>query len=375
MPETPSVLIVDDGELDRAVRILEGLGVHPAFVRGSDLRGQPVEKPRDLLLLAWNATRGIPPLRDNPEGCEPTKVCLHSQDFLPLRERLREAGMDYLVQTSLDDDSLKRFLQTLLHRGPERRAERRLPLGGGVRLRVAGKTESCTLLDLSQQSCRLHLSRALRLDREVSVMLPMSHGGSSELELLGRVARCEPQQASAEAPGWSVLIRFEAVSDRVQEQLARILRGEQIGTRTTPLQAPAPPAQPACGVPERREVRHRTAYGRRVVLLEVEGTSYQGLGLGRDLSSSGVCITGGPILPVGTKVTVALYGDTRSEPVVVDATVVRVAEDEMGLQMDPLDAEQQREIEALQGSPSRIENLQAEGSARRIVSRVVATRR
>ena len=387
MSEIPSVLIADDGQLDRVVRILEAVGVYPDRVDVSKLRGESVQKPRDLLLMAWHPTRELPVLSDNPEGSEPIQVVLHSQDFLPLRDRLRQLGVDYLVQTSLDDDSLRRFLQTLLYQPLDRRLERRLPLGGRVRLGSKGRNEFAKLLDLSRSTCRMQTTRSIDVGEELTTVIPPGLGGPSELELPGEAVRCEPMPTAQGAPpeSWSVLLRFGEMSEYARAQLDRIAWGEQIGTRVTPLRAAAreaavapegPSAAPAPlehpdGLEQRRQ-GERTQYERQVALLEVEGSENEGLGLGRDLSTKGVCISNVPVLPVGSVVTLALYGDPRSEPVVVEATVVRAGDGEMGLQMGRLDETQRRGIETLQAKPSQIESLRSESAGRRIVSRILS---
>jgi hypothetical protein len=394
MSEIPSVLIVDDGELDRVHRILEKLGADPIRMRATAIRSS-IEKPRDLLIMSWNPTRELPALHDNSEGTEPTRVCIHSQDFLPLRERLRELGVNYLVQSALDDQSLRLFLLHRLHPGPERRADVRLPLGGNVIVRVGEEEERVKLAELSGSVCRVMMPREVPLDEAVTVVLPRGLGGEQKLELTGRVIRSAEAEAIGGRASFSTVVRFEGLDGPTSEQLAKIIGGQQIGTRVTPLQprdaslddtkrshsaaqggreaeSPSTPEAvvPSGSTPGENDQREaaRLSYGRKVALVDEGGV----LALGRDLSTSGVCITGAPPTAVGTQVTLALYGDPRGEPVVVEATVMRADADELGLRFAELSTGQRDAITSLMLGPSMVESLSSNAQdGRRIVSRVI----
>jgi hypothetical protein len=380
MPETPSILIVDDGELDRVERLLVKAGLDPVRMRASRLR-ESIEKPRDLLLMSWNPIRGLPALHDNPEGIEPVRVCVHSQDFLPLRERLRSLGVDYLVQSALDDDSLRLFLSSQLYRGPERRRELRLPLGGQVKLQAAGHEERVKLAELSRTTCRVICAGEFPVDTPLAVVLPKGLGGNDELALPGRVVRSFPAEARGARTLHSCVVAFVALPDAVRKQLDRIADGEQIGTRATPLRpAPAPDtATPALheGAPDTADDERRAAarapYERRIVLLSVDGVSKSALLIGRDLSTSGVAVAGASDLVEGAVATLALGGAARTEPVVVDATVVRAGEDDVGLRLAPLRDDQRAAIEKLMRGPAMVECLRDDPeNGRRIVARLVS---
>jgi hypothetical protein len=366
MSEIPSVLVVDDGQLDRVFRILEELGAAPERMRASKIRSS-LEKPRDLLVMSWHPSRELPALHDNAEGAEPTRVCFHSQDFLPLRERMRDLGVDYLVQSALDNASLRVFLQSQLYRGPERRANLRLPLGGAAMLHIRGEKERVRLADLSLAVATVESPREIGADEAVSVVLPKGLGGERPLEIPGRAMRSNAVESRGSQPSFSTVIRFEEISEEVRAQLEKIVGGEQIGTRATPLQ-PVEPVQPAAEDPERR-LEPRTRYERKVALLDRVAASPA---LGRDLSTSGVCLTGAPPLPKGSNLTIALYGDERGEPVVVDATVVRVDGEELGLSLATLRDDHRTGIERLLSGSTMVESLSGgSGAERRIATRVI----
>ena len=84
MSAAPSVLVLDDGELDHFQIVLRRLGVD--FKRRVGGRsGVAVEMPRDILLTTWRRALKMPRLQMAPGVVdEPVRMCVHGQDFLPL---------------------------------------------------------------------------------------------------------------------------------------------------------------------------------------------------------------------------------------------------------------------------------------------------
>ena len=97
MSVAPSVLVLDDGELDHFQIALRRLGVD--FDRRVGGRtGVAVEMPRDILLTTWRRALNMPHLQMAHGMVEvPVRVCVHGQDFLPQRERLRDEGFHFLL--------------------------------------------------------------------------------------------------------------------------------------------------------------------------------------------------------------------------------------------------------------------------------------
>ena len=83
--DRPQVLILDDGELNRHCLALQQLGVEPMRVSGNDIRdGLPT--PTRLLITNGRHTLAMPQLAVPAAGGGPTWICVHTQDFHPLRE-------------------------------------------------------------------------------------------------------------------------------------------------------------------------------------------------------------------------------------------------------------------------------------------------
>jgi hypothetical protein len=354
MPERPSILVLDDGELDNVYQMLVELELDAVRLKGPEIK-RSVEAPRDLLISAGRRTLGNMPEVIQPEGAteKPTWVCVHNQDFLPMRQRLCERGVHYLLLNALDEDSRRRFLLQLLRAGGERRRNQRLPLGEELWYRADGDDEAGRLVELSIEGCLLLASGQLEVGSSVTLLLPPSLAGGSDVALSGNVLRRAEPESHAGRVLHPTVLRFEGLEAAQTALLESIVQGERIGTRITALAerpeagrpnpidpgpqtvdvAPAestpraeegesasePEEGEEGGVERRRERRHD--YEGKVQVLGEEDRV-----LARDLSMTGVRLTGRTGLEEGAEVTVALFGAPREEPIVVSAHVVRVGE-------------------------------------------------
>lgn len=341
----PKVLLLDDGDLVRIRRMLADFDVELEHLRGDVIR-EDLEEPRDVVVATVKrilALEGEVELSELPG--KPVWIAVHSQDFLPLRVRLRKLGVHYLVQASVGSEALRLLLLHSVYRGPEKREEPRLPVGSPVDCRDAeGITFAAELLDLATDGCRLLSNHSLRPDTALSVGLPSKLAGGEELLLPGRVLRAERHRGSEQQ---LMTVAFDALAEPALEQLDAILEGKMIGTvvtrlgddlseetaPTTMVQRPepepprqaapeiapeAPPARPA--EPPHPRANRRIIYTRRVQAL-LGGGEY--IILGRDLSIAGMRTEPLPEFPIGTRLELAIYGSSGAEPVLVQAVVSR----------------------------------------------------
>jgi hypothetical protein len=204
--------------------------------------------------------------------------------------------------------------------------------------------------------------------------------------------------------------QLDDLDPEARAQVGKLVHGEQIGTRVTPLaerlpgepapQTPEPPApkaqtpepqEPAPQTPEPRAPRPqapelqepapcekaqepsaptktasgmerrlspRWEYAGQVDILDFDHSDASRTALGRDLSFRGVRIVGHSGMEVGSVVTLALYGGRREEPVVIEAKVVRDdGEDGLGLAFTSPTASQRRAIEKLISRLPPVESL------------------
>jgi hypothetical protein len=336
----PKVLLLDDGDLARIRRMLTDFEVELEHLRGEVIR-EDLEEPRDVVIATVKrilALEGSVDLSELPG--KPVWIAVHSQDFLPLRVRLRKLGVHFLVQTSVGSEALRLLLMHSVYRGPEKREEPRLPVGSPVECRDAGNSPfDAELLDLACDGCRLLAKHPLQPETALSVGLPSKLAGGKELTLPGRIMRVELHHGSDRK---LVTVAFDDLAEEALHLLGGILEGKVIGTvvtrlgddlseetaSTTMVQRPAPePAQEAAPEPEAsqdspphpRENR-RIAYTRRVTAL-LGGGDYAILG--RDLSIAGMRSEPLPEFPVGTVLELAIYGPSGAEPVLVQAVASR----------------------------------------------------
>jgi hypothetical protein len=250
MSSAPSVLVLDDGELDHIHRMLKRLGADYVRLQNRQIR-KVVEKPRDLLISSCERTLEMPELESSEDTLlEPVWVCVHGQDFLPLRERLRELGVHFLVHAALDQESLRLFLLQLLYRGPNQRKQLRLPLGDRIECGVVdAELEVGKLVDLTSGMGRIISPSTAEPGATMRIVLPEALGGKEKLEIQGPVLRSAECESRAGEPAFSILVRFDSLEGEARAQVDRLVSGEQIGTRVTPL-ADRPPRAPEALTPE-----------------------------------------------------------------------------------------------------------------------------
>jgi hypothetical protein len=336
----PKILLLDDGDLVRIRRMLADFDVELEHLRGAVIR-EDLEGPCDVVIATVKrilALEGTVDLGGLPS--KPVWIAVHSQDFLPLRVRLRRLGVHFLVQSSVGSEALRLLLAHAVYRGPEKREEPRLPVGSTVECRDAGEQPfAAELLDLNCEGCRLLSDHPLQPKSALSVGLPSKLAGGQELSLPGRILRVEAHRGSGRN---LVTVAFDELAADALELLGAILEGKVIGTVVTrlgddlseetapttvirrpepePVQEPAPePAAPPDQPADQRRNR-RIAYTRDVTAL-LAGSEYTILG--RDLSIAGMRSEPLPEFPVGTELELAIYGPSGAEPVLVQAVVSR----------------------------------------------------
>ncbi|MBW2280770.1 MAG: PilZ domain-containing protein [Deltaproteobacteria bacterium] len=376
MSTPPSVLLLDDGELDRFAAALRHIGVDFVHLRGRQI-GAVVECPTDLLIASLPRTVEPPELEPPATSTEyPIRICVHQQDFLPLRERLRKLGTHFLIHSQVDSESLRLLVLQILHQGAEQRGAQRLPFGSEVIYWADGDRHTGLLSELSVESCRLVTGSPLRPDTPVRLKLPRELVHRA-VELTALAVRCTPCELSQDLNGYNVVLEFSNVAHEVQAMLEQTLAGRQLGTRVTPL-SPVPTlldraeSKPEDGDPDDEEVpeimldrrRHdRHLYARRIAALTTGNADAPQVVLGRDLSISGIRIAQHPDLEVGSRLALAIYGSEGSDPVVLEAQVANDMGDEgLGLRFTGVTAANRRDLETVLGELPALETLDGENT-------------
>jgi hypothetical protein len=387
----PSVLVLDDGELERLQRVLEQLGADFVRLTGESVPSE-VESPHDLLITSGRRAMSMPRVVSGSGAApKPFWVCIYDQDFRPLRERLRSLGVHFLIRGEVDTSSVQLFLLQLLHRGAERRRCRRIPLHCEMELEIGGDQRKVQLVEISSGTCRFVTDRDIPGTARAILRLPPSVTGGESYDLAGRRIRAAACESAAGEPALAVVVGFRDLEAEAKAQLEALLAGSQRGTQVTPLadepmseavseerepssdvaseQALAEPWDPGRDGERRRH--QRRVYDRRVEALRWSTDEGPRVALGKDLSRSGVRIVTSSRPRVGAHVTLALYGRPREEPVVVDAEVVRVAGAESSLRFLNLGRNEHRQLEKLAGERPNFESLQAVPEEGLVVARLL----
>ncbi len=371
MEKSTSVVLLDDGELDRVRIILEARGSDFALCRRPTALAE-LPHARDLLISSGRRALELG-ARPKPEdgATEPLWLCVHGQDFGELRTRLRDLGVHYLVHSAVDQETLRLLISMLLHDRGERRSRSRLPLGGEAHVRVGQKTQAVKLLELSASAARFRVSAPLEAGDWISLELPAELRSDALDALSGHVSRADRETGTKGAVSWSVAVELDPLPPEANEELEAILRGGHPGTRVSQLQeVPKKPSR------ERRRTERR-AYRRRVAALTRSDAEAPQVVLGHDLSADGIRIARQPGIAVGQRIALGLYGASGGAPLVIEAEVVRDhGARGFGLVFQGVRAEQRRELEALVGTLTPLESLGGDSATARglVVSRVLETR-
>jgi len=380
MGAAPSVLILDEeDELARIQTLVTRLGVDCVRWRGGSDDAPP--QPRELLVTTGAKALKMPELEESeskPDG--PVWLCVNSEDFFPLRDRLRERGVHYLVQMNTDDEALRLLLQQILYRGTDRRGASRLPMDCQIQVTLSDRKKSrAMLLELSSDGCRFEFERSLEAGAQLSLVIPNSLGGR-QLEISGTVIRSESQRSGKDV----VVMQMGEVEAETRAQIEAIIRGDRIGTRVTPLAA-VPQREPdayidGAGIPNWDEMatsgdrrRHpRLPFTQPVETIRAQGAAESHSVMGIELSVDGMRIVGLPGSAVGSEVRVALHSNAGAEPIALEATVLRDDGDSVALQFRSVTPELHEHIEALINENPSVHDLQSGQSERIVMSELTA---
>jgi hypothetical protein len=353
MSSAPPVLLLDDGELDRVAAVLRKLGVDFVHLRGPQI-GVATRMPRDLLITTLQ--RAVdPPEYEVPDDRSPAPVrlCVHSQDFLPLRERLRSLGTHFLVHSATDPESLRLLFLQLLHRGAERRGALRVPLGWEVRILLDGEGEKAMLAEVSVDGCRLIVSHEIAADLAITVQVALDSAEEGPLELHGVTLRCTPCEFSPDSEGFAIAVQFRGLEGATRGELDRIVQGCSSTTTVTSLE-PLPVAEevdeddePPTPVVNRRRHRRRR-YEYPIATLRSLEDDEPSVVLAHDLSSMGARISSCEGLDIGSKIALAIHGNDRREPLILEARVLHERiPGEFGLEFVTKTATQTKQLEEI----------------------------
>ncbi len=356
MSSRPRVLLLGDSSASRAHEVLRSFDIELVVLRG-DARLPDLEGSYDLIVATVKATAALGDgLEISSLPGKPIWIALHTQDFLPLRERLRSFGVHYLVQSSVSATTLRLLIVHTLYSGPERRGEPRLPIGSAVLCVNGGTSLDADLIDLTRDGCRLAVLNGLRVSGAIHIELPSKLAGGEALTLRGKVLRTE---YASDKSRLFVTVQFDRLEQMLLHRLDQLLAGQTIGTLVTRLAAG--PSKPAAidvkkaRVPAVQEEISGFAPEVRVGVFLPGGVQ---MTVGRDLSVRGVRLDPMPALAMGRAIDLAVYGPAHEEPVLVQSSVSS-DDGPLGvvLQFEMLAPRERGRLEEIIETASQIESL------------------
>jgi hypothetical protein len=417
MARGPSVLLLDDGELNDIQALLEEVGVPFARVRGGAIvNGTP--PPSDLLI---STPRRIDAVRQmgGDGASRPVRLVVVEEDSNALRDQLRRSGFDYMVRRPVHPEALRLLLLRCLYRGEERRREPRVAVGFEVSYRSGLMTRRAVLADLSVHGCRLVGSQSIEAGRRIRVNVPEALETGDPVSIPGRVLRVDRPKGNERQHLYSAAILFDDMQSDAREALELLIEDLALGPATLrrvaamgrSAEAPAappgpPPAKPAAKAepkpaarPEAKPAAARAGTGKPAAPAHAADTEIEvdvsversapaahdhhgdadrrdqrrvryvhtvpAFGkralrvlVGRDLSVGGMRIEPLPGLRKGDRLHLAIYGEAGEAPFLVWGTVTR---DDgaagMAISFDPLDSAIGERLERLVGSLPAVESL------------------
>jgi hypothetical protein len=233
----PSVLILDDGELDDVQRILEELEVEFGRVQGGAIAPN-TPHPTSLLMATPRRISAVAAI-DDASGDEdpPVRVVVVDQDSKTLRDQLRKVGFDFLVRRPVHPEALRLLVMHSLYRGDEKRREPRVAVGLEISFQTGEIPRRATLVDLSTGGCRLISPFEIEAGKLVLVTLPESLGAAEAITLDGRILRSSYDKRIGEEGMYNAAVQFENLSSDIRNELEWIIEDKVGGPpalNTTP---------------------------------------------------------------------------------------------------------------------------------------------
>ncbi len=356
---SPSVLLIDDGELDDVRTLLAQLGAEFVHMRGGQVPTE-IEPPRDLFIATTRRALIAEPWPVGPKA--PQKIAVVTEDSNTLRNRLRRAGFDLLIRRPVHPYALRLVLLKGLYSGAERRQDPRVPIGYPVRYRVGLRHRKAWIADLSLSGGRLLVKERLAPGSRLTIQLPSGVTDGRGLSLRGSVLRVNAAGENSGGASFAAAIHFEKLSMNARRRIFNILNDRVHGPAVLPeavaldkraCPEPTPLAAPA--TPDDRRKHERVLYERAVA---TPGEA-QSVIMGRNLSMGGMRIDAHAGLELGDRLELALYGDANESPIRVGAEVVNDEETAgVGLRFVELDPGVAERLEKLITHLPAVEPLQ-----------------
>jgi hypothetical protein len=377
METAPSVLLLDDGELDPVQSLLEELGCSFVRVRGGGLDDEP-PCPRELIIAT--ARRAIAHLRpiderladeideldpvsDSKPEWTPTRIAVVREDSWQLRAQLRLLGFDFLVRLPIHPKALRVLLLRTLSNGPERRRSARFPVGASASVHSQKRSREVLLREISRHGCQLVSNSSDSLGHQVQLEISSEITQGPAICLPGNVVRQVKETRADKTTQFVTALEFDALPAPGKAGLERLLTHYSNGLSHPEIthdwdqltDAGKPDEEQEEPDVERRSTP-RKSYGQEVV--HGQDVHRQSL-IGKDLSLGGMRIEPRSGLEPGDTLRLAFFAAGTEEPFTISARVTRHEPNHgTALQFDPMSAELEAMLEQLITGLPPVEALQ-----------------
>jgi hypothetical protein len=358
--ESPAtgIVLIDDGELEDVVHVLEAGGLAFERYRGGQIPKR-VDAPCELLIITSRRLEHVAPAR--PSGTAPAKplrIVAVADDSPALRRRLRRHGMQLLVRLPARRETWRLLIAHALYQGDDRRTDPRVAAEVPIEVDRTG----ALLVDLSNRGCRVQTREPLAVGDPIHFSIPgrsLPDPSAGALALSGRVRRVAPLAGSDRR---TCAVVFDAnLSRPTRQRLTAVINqwasSESTGTHESRHDGPAIPAcrlpslpdlmlddetdppvraggevsidlaagpeAGAAGPADDANDRRGGPRGAFPSLLRATGGDRSLALVGRDLSAGGMRIERHPALALGDRLRLALHGPTLARPLVLEAAIVR----------------------------------------------------
>ncbi len=356
-----ALLLLDDGELDPVVEILERSGLEYRRMRGGEI-GDSIAPPTGLLITTPRHADKVRP--GSPPGAlpgRPVRIVAAQEDSPSLRRMLRNQGFHLLIRQPVHDEVWRLSIQRALFQGDERRRDMRLPVGAQIEVASepgepdvsgAAARRPSILLDVSNRGCHFIDDTPFPEGARVHFELSADTTGGDAIGLRGRIIRSGQWTNGSETRHSCAMMFDEDLDEASRVGLARMINARISGPLSLATPAPEELSLPAVDSPalpglelddetdpavrtsmpvdlavdladgdesDRRKER-RGDYQQRI---EVDRSGEITVLMGRDLSATGMRVERFADAAVGSHLDLALYGPSESEPMTIDAEIVR----------------------------------------------------
>lgn len=397
MTDVPQILLLDDGELDEVVSVLENLELSFTRLRGGEIP-EELAPPSELLIAtprrAGRVRRGSPP---GTRAGRPVRTIAVEEDSTAMRRMLRRMGFHMLVRLPSQPAIWRLLIRRAIYQGDERRLAHRVAVGSDVSIGDRHDWQGSRLIDISNRGCRLASEHPLEVGRALTIELPEKTTDAEALCLCGEIVRVAQGSDETGSPTHTAAMVFDSsLSELQRSRLGAVINKWSMGPSSISAARPGgAPELPPCvsdAIPgltlddetdpaiqvgeqvavqlephtagDRESDRRNHSRGAFLAPVVAIGDDAHRVLMGRDLSAGGMRVERLPGLEVGSRLRLALHGTNRSEPFLVDAKVVRDdGEEGFAMAFERVDAGLAESLEKLVACLPDIESLE-EGEAR-----------